>query len=218
MSPSTERMIIDGPSGPLELALDQPKGAVEGIAVIAHPHPLFGGSLDNKVVQTIARAFLARDMVCVRPNFRGVGQSLGVHDHGQGEQQDLLTAWGWAEKAFGARAGPRRWAGGFSFGASVTTHVAAHWGSTMLAAGRTGNALSACVLVGLAVTRVPPAEIDARSHLIHGSDDEVVPLEPVLKFAQAHRRPVAVLPGASHFFHGMLHELKDMVLDAVARA
>lgn len=218
MSPSTQRTLIDGPAGALELAIDRPKGQAEGFAVLAHPHPLFGGSLDNKVVQTIARALLSRNMICLRPNFRGVGLSEGVHDHGNGEQQDLWCAWAWAEETFGQVAGLRRWAAGFSFGASVTSHVVAQWDSLRSEKGLQALPLSAAILVGLAVERVRPAALDHRSHLIHGAQDDVVSLTSVLTFAETYRRPVAVLPGAGHFFHGMLNELRDMVLQAVARA
>ena len=220
MSPSTERVLIDGPVGKLELAIDRPKDSSkdmpQGIAVIAHPHPLFGGSLDNKVVQTIARAFLSRNMVCIRPNFRGVGQSLGEHDHGRGEAQDLWAAWHCGEKTFAHHAGPKRWAAGFSFGASVTSHVVAQWGSGHGADAAPANPITSAVLVGLAVDRLPPAAIDRRTRLIHGALDDVVPLASVLDFAEKYRQPVAVLPGAGHFFHGMLNELRDMVIDAIA--
>ncbi|MFZ9314612.1 MAG: alpha/beta hydrolase [Burkholderiaceae bacterium] len=217
MNAGTERRQIEGPAGILELAIDHPKAAAAGLAVLAHPHPLFGGSLDNKVVQTIARALLSRDMVCIRPNFRGVGGSQGTHDHGRGEQDDLWAGWAWAEAAYGATVGPKRWAAGFSFGASMTTHVVRNWQAERAARGLADLPLCTSVLVGLAVDRFPPAPIDERSHLIHGAQDDVVTLDSVFAFAAQYRRPVAVLPGAGHFFHGMLNELRDMVVHAVAR-
>lgn len=216
MSPATERTLIKGPAGTLELAIDRPKGSPQGLAVVAHPHPLFGGSHDNKVVQTIARAFLSRGMICLRPNFRGVGQSLGDHDHGHGERQDLWATWLWAEETFGREAGARRWAAGFSFGASVTTHVVSQWNADPAPGSKPSTAITTTVLVGLAVERVPPAAIDHQTRLIHGAIDDVVPLASVFAFAEQYRQPVAVLPGAGHFFHGMLNELKEMVLHAVA--
>ncbi|MFM1880085.1 MAG: hypothetical protein RLZZ344_319 [Pseudomonadota bacterium] len=218
MRPTTERRSIEGPAGALELAIDHPEdGPAAGLAVIAHPHPLFGGSLDNKVVQTIARALLGRGMVCIRPNFRGVGESQGVHDNGQGEREDLWATWMWAEAAFGPMVGLKRWAAGFSFGASMTSHIVADWPAVRGSRGLSDLPLSSAVLVGLAVERFPPAPIDTRTHLIHGAQDDVVTLDSVLGFAAHHRRPVAVLPGAGHFFHGMLNELRDMVAHAVAR-
>ena len=217
MNATTERRRIAGASGSLEIAIDHPKAAADGLAVLAHPHPLFGGSLDNKVVQTIARALLSRNMVCIRPNFRGVGDSQGTHDHGHGEQDDLWASWAWAEAAYGATVGPKRWAAGFSFGASMTTHVVHDWQTGRAARGLIHLPLSVSVLVGLAVDRFPPAPIDERTHLIHGAQDDVVTLDSVFAFAAQYRRPVAVLPGAGHFFHGMLNELRDMVVHAVAR-
>jgi alpha/beta superfamily hydrolase len=216
MSPATEHTLIKGPAGTLELAIDRPKETPKGLAVIAHPHPLFGGSQDNKVVQTIARAFLSRGMICLRPNFRGVGQSQGDHDHGHGERQDLLATWLWAEETFGREAGPRRWAAGFSFGASVTTHVVSQWNAAPPIGSKPFTAITTSVVVGLAVDRVPPAAINHQTRLIHGATDDVVPLASVFDFAERYRQPVAVLPGAGHFFHGMLNELKGMVLNAVA--
>ena len=217
MNAATERRQITGPAGALELAIDHPKAVAAGLAVLAHPHPLFGGSLDNKVVQTIARALLGRDMVCIRPNFRGVGASQGTHDHGHGEQDDLWASWAWAETTYGAVVGPKRWAAGFSFGASMTSHVVHNWQAGRATRGLSNLPLAASVLVGLAVDRFPPAPIDERTHLIHGAQDDVVTLDSVFAFAAQYRRPVAVLPGAGHFFHGMLNELRDMVVHAVAR-
>jgi uncharacterized protein len=216
MGPATEHSLIEGPAGALSLAIDRPKDTPQGIAVIAHPHPLFGGSHDNKVVQTIARAFLSRNMICLRPNFRGVGESQGDHDHGHGERQDLLATWLWAEEAFGRGAGARRWAAGFSFGASVMSHVVSQWNADPAPGSKSFPAITTSVLVGLAVDRVPPAAIDHQTRLIHGATDDVVPLASVFAFAERYRQPVAVLPGAGHFFHGMLNELKGMVLHAVA--
>lgn len=217
MNAATERRHIQGPAGALELAIDHPKAQGAGLAVLAHPHPLFGGSLDNKVVQTMARALLSRDMVCIRPNFRGVGGSQGTHDQGHGEQEDLWATWAWAETTYGPTVGPKRWAAGFSFGASMTTHLVHDWQGGRVARGLADLPLAASVLVGLAVDRFPPAPIDERTHLIHGAQDDVVTLDSVFAFAAHYRRPVAVLPGAGHFFHGMLNELRDMVVHAVAR-
>ncbi len=121
MNSQTQHLLIDGPAGPLELAIDLPVTAECGVAVVAHPHPLFGGSLSNKVVQTLARAFVQEGWRTVRFNFRGVGKSAGEHDAGRGELDDLL-----AVIASQAATGPLCLAG-FSFGAFVTSHMAKHW-------------------------------------------------------------------------------------------
>lgn len=208
---------MDGPVGPLELAIDHPQGEQpSGLALIAHPHPLFGGTLDNKVVQTIARGMLARHMVCIRPNFRGVGLSKGQHDGGRGEQDDLWAAWRWAEQTYGAAVGDGRWMAGFSFGAVMVTHVYRDWSARRQATNLCSRSCQVNLLVGLAAERFTPSPIDETARLIHGELDDVVSLTSVLRFAQEHGQPVAVMPGAGHFFHGSLPGLRRMVDHALA--
>ena len=208
---------MDGPVGPLELAIDHPQGEQpSGLALIAHPHPLFGGALDNKVVQTIARGMLARQMVCIRPNFRGVGLSEGQHDDGRGEQDDLWAVWRWAEQTYGAAVGDGRWMAGFSFGAVMVTHVYRDWSARRQAANLCSRSCQVNLLVGLAAERFTPSPIDETARLIHGELDDVVSLTSVLRFAQEHGQPVAVMPGAGHFFHGSLPGLRRMVDHALA--
>jgi alpha/beta superfamily hydrolase len=117
MRASTRREFVVGPAGRIECAVDQPDGAARGVALIAHPHPLFGGSLDNKVVQTLARAFIELGYEAWRPNFRGVGQTEGMHDEGRGELEDLETI----VKALQAQT---LIFAGFSFGASLVAQLA----------------------------------------------------------------------------------------------
>lgn len=216
MNAQTQRRQIAGPAGELELAIDEPVGTAVGLALVAHPHPLFGGSLDNKVVQTMTRSLLARGLVCLRPNFRGVGASQGSHDHGHGEQEDLWAGWQWGEAEFGSRVGPQRWMGGFSFGAALSTHLAHQWTSRRQALGLAEQALGVNLLVGLAVERFEPAPIDNRARVIHGEKDDVVSLESVFRFCEAHDQPVYVLPGAGHFFHGALPSLRRLLDHALA--
>src|SRR5213080_2986352 len=140
MRASTRREFVAGPAGRIECAVDQPEGAARGIALIAHPHPLYGGTLDNKVVQTLARAFLELGYVALRPNFRGVGASEGVHDEGRGETEDLLRVAAHAKENLGDL--PLVLAG-FSFGAAVQTQVAQRTSPHRV------------VLVGVAVGRFP---------------------------------------------------------------
>lgn len=209
MNAQTVRRLIPGPAGLLEIAVDRPAGVPRGIALVAHPHPLHGGSLDNKVAQTLARAFLADGLLVVRPNFRGVGDSQGLHDQGVGEQQDLAAALAFAESEWAGEVGPCRRLGGFSFGAVMCTHLAAQWPES---SGRPDR----IVLVGLAPERFAPAPLTQEAWLVHGEADEVAPLQAVLRVAQADRRPVVVIPGAGHFFHGQLGELKEAVLQVCA--
>ncbi|MFP5467137.1 MAG: alpha/beta hydrolase [Gammaproteobacteria bacterium] len=203
MNAQTEHLVQSGPAGLLELAIDRPAGPVRGTAVIAHPHPLHGGALTNKVVQTLARAFVQSGWTAVRFNFRGVGRSEGAYDEGRGELDDLLSV-----VASHAAGGPLCLAG-FSFGAFVTSHAAAR----LHAAGRD---ICRLVLVGTAASRFPVAAVPGELHLqtlvLHGEADDTVPLAAVLDWARPQSLPVLVVPGGGHFFHGQLPLLKDLVL------
>jgi alpha/beta superfamily hydrolase len=217
LNAQTQRITVNGPVGLLELAVDHPpEGRAQGLALIAHPHPLFGGTLDNKVVQTMARGMLARHMICIRPNFRGVGLSQGQHDDGRGEQDDLWAAWCWAEQTYGPSAGDARWMAGFSFGAVMVTHVYRDWSAKRHAAGLCNKPCQINLLVGLAAQRFTPSPIDGTARLIHGELDDVVSLASVLRFAQENDQPVAVMPAAGHFFHGALPALRRMIDHALA--
>ncbi|MBS0391956.1 MAG: alpha/beta fold hydrolase [Proteobacteria bacterium] len=204
MNAQTERLSLTGAAGAIEAVRDAAAEGVaaRGVAVIAHPHPLFGGTMDNKVVQTLARAFVASGFAAVRFNFRGVGGSAGVHDAGDGELDDLL-----AVVRQVAPAGPIALAG-FSFGAFVTSHAIARLWSE----GRVQSA----VLVGTATSRftVAPLPPDAhlRSLIVHGEHDETVPLATVMDWARPQALPVTVVPGGGHFFHGQLPLLKGLVM------
>ena len=206
MNSKTTKSIIAGPAGALELALDLPDGVSCGVAVIAHPHPLFGGTLENKVAQTLARAFVQAGWTAVRFNFRGVGGSAGVHDEGRGELNDLLAV---VQHAAPAGEGETALAlAGFSFGAYVTTHA-----FERLYPSRRVDKL---VLIGTSVSRAPAAPIAAAAHLktlvVHGEQDDTVLLSDVLDWARPQALPVTVVPGAGHFFHGQLSLLKNLVV------
>lgn len=202
MNAQTERFEITGPAGGLQVARDVPEGAPRGVAVIAHPHPLFGGTMDNKVVQTMARAFVQAGWTAVRFNFRGVGTSEGEHDEGRGEIDDMLAVVGNT-----APAGPIALAG-FSFGAFVTTRALQALWST--------RDVQRIVLVGTATSRFPAAALPAEAHertlVIHGEEDDTVPLGSVMGWARPQSLPVTVVPGGGHFFHGQLPLLKSLVL------
>jgi alpha/beta superfamily hydrolase len=200
---STQRLSLSGAAGAIEAAQDAPEGVSRGIAVIAHPHPLFGGTMDNKVVQTLARAFVQSGWTAVRFNFRGVGGSVGVHDEGRGEMDDLL-----AVVAQTAPAGQPLALAGFSFGAFVTTHaLQALWDS---------RPVEKLVLVGTSTARAPaaalPPDAHERSLVVHGELDDTVPLASVMDWARPQILPVTVVPAGGHFFHGQLPLLKNLVL------
>jgi alpha/beta superfamily hydrolase len=203
MNPKTQSVLMAGPVGQLQVALDEPSGPVRGTAVISHPHPLFGGTMDNKVVQTVARAFLQAGWRAVRFNFRGVGESTGVHAEGVGERDDL----GAVIDAF-APSGPLALAG-FSFGAAVTSHA-------IQAAFAAGRQIQAAVLVGTAASRFEVAAVPEAWHertlVVHGEEDDTVPLGAVMDWARPQGLPVTVVPGGEHFFHGRLPLLKGLVV------
>lgn len=207
MNAQSEPLPLQGAAGLIEALRDAPAGGAEprGVAVIAHPHPLFGGSMGNKVVQTLARAFVQAGWAAVRFNFRGVGASAGTHDEGRGECDDLLAVIGQT-----APQGPLALAG-FSFGAFVTSHAVQR-----LQQQATPRQPRKLVLVGTAASRFEVAALDAalhpRTQIIHGEQDDVVPLSAVLDWARPQSLPVTVVPGVGHFFHGQLPLLKRIVL------
>jgi hypothetical protein len=201
----TRRESLQGPAGFLELLFDVPDSATHpqplGVAVIAHPHPLMGGTMENKVVQTMARACAQAGWLAVRFNFRGVGASQGVYDEGRGELQDLL-----AVIAHCAPSGPLTLAG-FSFGAFVTSHA--------VRALHGVRPIERLVLVGTAAGRFEVAQVPAPMHahtlVLHGEQDDTVPLSNALDWARPQNLPVTVLPGVGHFFHGQLLLLRALV-------
>lgn len=204
-----ERVLVDGVAGKIECVINPPAaGEIRGIALIAHPHPLFGGSLDNKVAQTLAKTFAELGYVALRPNFRGVGASAGEHDEGRGEADDMLAILDYAGARF--HAGLPVLAG-FSFGAYVQTLVAQRAAPARMA------------LVGVAAGFVSggrsytAAPVPAQTVVIHGELDETVPLSNVLAWARPQELPVIVVPGADHFFHRRLHLIKSIITGAWQR-
>ena len=202
MNAQTEHRLIEGPAGAIEIAIDRPEGDRIGTAVIAHPHPLFGGTMTNKVVQTLARAAVLAGYEAVRFNFRGVGASAGAYDEGRGERDDM--------EAVIAAVAPQGalCLAGFSFGAFVTTHVVQRLQAV--------RELRHIMLVGTAASRFPVApvapELHARTWVVHGEQDDTVPLSSVLDWARPQVLPVTVIPGGGHFFHGQLPLLRDLAL------
>lgn len=197
---------IKGPAGDIETLIEDPSPRRRGLALIAHPHPLHGGSLDNKVAWTLARAALQRGRVAVRSNFRGVGRSAGSFDQGLGETEDLLRV----VAVIGAQYPGLDWVLlGFSFGAYVQHRVAAQMTATQMAA--TQMAAQRLILVGPAVTMYDFAPPVMPTHIIHGSEDELIPLAAVQAYARTHAIPLHVIQGASHFFHGRLKPLQSLV-------
>jgi hypothetical protein len=197
MTPRTlERYTIPGPAGALEIAINVPAQPHAGIALISHPNPVQGGTLDNKVVHTLARTLLALHYVAVRYNYRGVGESEGTFDDGDGETEDAKAALAHARERFGSL--PLVLAG-FSFGAFIASRVAAD------------ESPERVVLVGPAVGRFAVETVPPDTIVVHGEEDEVVPLADVFAWARPQELPIVVFPGCGHFFHGRLPQLSRVV-------
>jgi alpha/beta superfamily hydrolase len=194
---NVERLAVEGPAGPLETLIAVPAVAPRGIALVCHPHPLQRGTLDNKVVQTLAKAFFALGYVAARFNFRGVGQSAGAFDEGRGETDDALAVLRQVQARFGN--GLPVALAGFSFGSFVQTRVAGQVDAEGL------------VLVGPAVNRFPLQTVPAGTIVVHGEEDDVVPLADVFAWARPQQLPIVVFPGCGHFFHGRLPALARTV-------
>ena len=201
MNAHTVRGTVAGPAGVLACAVDSPAGTPRGLALLCHPHPQHGGTMDNKVVQTLARALVQLGYTSLRFNFRGVGGSAGHWDEGVGEIDDALAV-------LAAHRAPGRplVLGGFSFGAFVASQVAARLPAP--------EAAEHLVLVGPAVRSFEVATVPAHTLVVHGELDEVVPLAAVLDWARPQGLPVTVVPGAGHFFHGQLGTLRQIVTRA----
>lgn len=207
--PPHENIFVAGPAGKIETVIEHPavfpadgvSESARGIALVCHPHPLFGGTLTNKVVATLARAFVELGYIAIRPNFRGAGKSEGAHDHGEGETEDMLAVIAYARDRFGEL--PLALAG-FSFGGYVQTRVAQRVAPERM------------VLVGTAAGDLGDRQYDTPpvpegTIVIHGELDETVPLARVLDWARPQELPVIVIPGADHFFHRRLNIIRNIV-------
>lgn len=203
MNRATRRTLVPGPAGSLEVAIDDPAAPPIGLALLCHPHPLHGGTLDNKVVQTLARAFVQCGWRTARFNFRGVGASQGAWASGTGEVDDALAV---LEALSGERPAAGRLAvAGFSFGGYVASHVAHRAGSS-------AHGPAALVLVAPAVVNFAPAPVQDDTLVLQGEADDVVPMTAVLDWARPQGLPVTVVPGVGHFFHGQLPLLRRLVV------
>jgi alpha/beta superfamily hydrolase len=211
MSLRTEEWICQGLAGTIECTVDYPEADPVGWSLVLHPHPLYGGTRDNKVVTTVGRTCVQQGLLCVRPNFRGVGRSGGSFDQAIGETADMVRC---VEqiRARWPRLAARPWLlAGFSFGSAVAAQLYAEL------ADRSAPLPARLVLIGCAVERfryrelvVPPTTL-----VVHGESDEVVPLPEAMEFARVHQLPLTVIPDAGHFFHGKLLTLRQVVLDGL---
>ncbi|HEV7913893.1 MAG TPA: alpha/beta fold hydrolase [Albitalea sp.] len=204
MNSHTVRQTLAGPAGAIECAIDLPAGEPVGVAVVCHPHPVHGGTMDNKVVVTLARAFLQLGLRTVRFNFRGIGGSAGAWDEGRGEVDDVLAV-------IAAHRDPqsRFMLGGFSFGG----YVAAAGASRLPDSAKPER----LVLIGPSTQKQQLPAVPADTVVIHGEADDVVPLAATLDWARPQVLPIIVLPGVGHFFHGQLSLLKNVVVQQLQR-
>ena len=211
MNSATESIGLIGPAGSLEGLCDVPAGMpIKGTAVICHPHPLFGGTMQNKVVQTLAKAFVQNGWRAIRFNFRGVGGSDGVYDEGRGELEDLMHVIAQSQSLAlqgSAPTGSALALAGFSFGAFVASQAVAQMADN--------PNLDKVVLVGTAASNFSvapvPQELHEKTLLVHGEVDDTVPLSSVMDWARPQSLPVTVIPGVAHFFHGQLPLLRNLV-------
>ncbi|MDO8207584.1 MAG: alpha/beta fold hydrolase [Gallionella sp.] len=194
------KITLAGPAGQMEGVLHLPDNEPCAIAVVAHPLPTMGGTMENKIVTTLARTFAELGYATLRFNFRGVGASEGVFDSGNGEVEDVLAAVQHARDAFGHLP---LILSGFSFGGYVAARAAQHLHPQP----------HKLVLVAPAVGRFAMPPVPHNTLLIHGEHDEVIPLADALDWARPQHLPIVVFPEAGHFFHGRLNQLKQIVLN-----
>ncbi len=197
--PTLAPFSLNGPAGNLEGVAHVPDGTPRAIAVIAHPLPTMGGTMENKVVTTLAKTFAELGFVALRFNFRGVGASSGAFDSGNGEVEDVLAIARHARLVYGELP---LVLSGFSFGGYVQARAAMHLHPQP----------RRLVLVAPAVGRFAMPPVPHDTVIIHGELDEVVPLADLLDWARPLRLPIVVLPEAEHFFHGRLNQIKQIVL------
>lgn len=213
MAPAAARALIEGAAGKIEVASAIPD-APRALAVIAHPHPLFGGTMDNKVVTTLVRAFTDAGAAAYRFNFRGVGASEGAHDEGRGEADDMLRVIEHARERFPALP---LWLAGFSFGGAVAARASARvdFAQLVLVAPGfrriTGQGMGAAPDPADPNLGAPGRHSASNTVVVHGDLDETVPVADSIAWATVREVPVVVVPGGEHFFHRKLHLLREIV-------
>jgi alpha/beta superfamily hydrolase len=194
---TSQKFVVAGPAGNLEGVAHLPDEPPRAIAVVAHPLPTMGGTMDNKVVTTLAKTFVELGFAALRFNFRGTGNSAGAFDEGNGEVEDVRAVAHHARREYGDL--PLVLAG-FSFGGYVQARAAQLLHPKRL------------VLIAPAVGRFAMPHVTHDTLLIHGEQDEVIPLEEALLWARPQHLPIVVVPGTEHYFHGRLHLIKHLVL------
>ena len=205
--PKSQKISIRGPAGALEAILESPGDtAVNGAAVVCHPHPQHGGTMHNKVAHTLARSFVRSNFAVLRFNFRGTEGSEGVYDNGVGELDDALAAMAWMRQQ---KAEGPLWVAGFSFGAAIAVRAAL------------ARDVDGLISVAPAIYRFA-GNLDAQPQcpwlIIQGDEDELVDINETVEWVDSldPGPELLVVPGAEHFFHGRLHELREAVMAFIA--
>ena len=205
--PQSQKISIRGPAGELEAILESPGDAgINGVAVVCHPHPQHGGTMHNKVAHTLARSFVRSNFAVLRFNFRGTEGSEGVYDNGVGELDDALAALAWIRQQ--KVEGPL-WLAGFSFGAAIAVRAAV------------ARDVDGLISVAPAIYRFAgnlDAQPDCPWLIIQGDEDELVEIDETVEWIDGLEPgpELLVVPGAEHFFHGRLHELREAVMAFIA--
>lgn len=201
--PATEKLFIDGPAGRLEAILDRPgEDAIEGCAVVCHPHPCHGGTMHNKVAHTLARAFVRSGFESLRFNFRGTEASEGTYDNGVGEVDDALAALHWLSDR---HPDLPIWLAGFSFGAAIAVRAAV------------AEHVDGLISVAPAISRFASG-LDTQPQcpwlIVQGDEDELVDIDETVEWIDGLEPgpELLIVSGGEHFFHGRLTELRDAVM------
>jgi alpha/beta superfamily hydrolase len=198
----TEKFLIDGPAGKLEVALRKPESTPQGIAIIAHPHPLHGGTMENKVVHTLFTTLGGLEFIAVKFNFRGIGKSEGIFDRGVGEVEDAVSVAHAIKRKFNCSPELPLLLAGFSFGGAIQLHAAKKLSPKYL------------ILVAPSVTHLNTPGIPETTQyalIIQGDRDNIVSPDALLSWATPQSQPIVFIPGAEHFFHGKLLIIKDII-------
>ncbi len=205
----TQRFALQGPAGELESILELPAdAAVIGAVVVCHPHPQHGGTMHNKVAHTLARAFVRSGFAALRFNFRGTEGSAGSYDNGVGELDDALAALDWLAQQY---PNVPLWLGGFSFGAAIAVRAAV------------STTVSGLISVAPAIYRFADGleqQPECPWLVIQGDEDELVEVDETIAWfnSLAPGPELLVVPGAEHFFHGRLGDLRGAVMEFVEEA
>jgi hypothetical protein len=205
--PQPQKISIRGPVGELEAILESPGDAgINGVAVVCHPHPQHGGTMHNKVAHTLARSFVRSNFAVLRFNFRGTEGSDGVYDNGVGELDDALAAMAWMRQQ---KAEGPLWLAGFSFGAAIAVRAAV------------ARDVDGLISVAPAIYRFAgnlDAQPDCPWLIIQGDEDELVEIDETVEWIDSLEPgpELLVMPGAEHFFHGRLHDLREAVMAFIA--